>query len=331
MRRAQIQFYCFIKVCDGFFDYQTPGVNAVFIAMTTLVANTFKRGLRWFGLLLLLSQAAWAGSSLAVEFPFKLRAGLIWVQVDGPRGETPLHFILDSGAEASVIDLATARRLHLALGQPVTVRGINDTTSGYWTDSLRAQMGGVSLSTKYLAMDLSALSAACHREVDGLIGADFFAGRVVQIDFAKEKVRLLESCRPGLKDEVLPLQVQAARLRVPVEVMGFGKGWARLDTGCASALHWAVSAAALNQEGTSQELGVGVTSVVIHHNTQTVRLGGLTLERVSTGLHAEKLLAGEDGLLGAGLLSHFAVVTIDEPDGQLILESFSNPKPSNRR
>jgi hypothetical protein len=299
--------------------------------MRRLVASMLGCGLKWFGLFLLLLQgsAAWAAS--LTEFPFKMRADLIWVQVESPRCSKPLNFILDSGAEASVINAETARRFHLELGQPVTVRGINATTSGYWTESLQAHVGGILLPTKYLAMDLSALSDACHRAVDGLIGADFFAGRVVQIDFAREKICLLEQYTPVARTEVLPLRIEGARMRVPLEVVGLGKGWARLDTGCASALHWAVSTAAIADQKTTRELGVGVTSLVIRRNTQSVRLGGLTLEHVSTGLHTEKLLAGEDGLLGAGLLSHFAMVTIDEPAGQLTLEEFSNPKPSNRR
>jgi hypothetical protein len=142
---------------------------------------------------------------------------------------------------------------------------------------------------------------------------------------------LLAKSQPGSKAEILPLQIEASRLRVPVEVVGLGKAWARLDTGCASALHWAVSTAVLAGQDSSQELGVGVTSVLIRQNNQSVRLGRLNLEHVSTGLHTEKLLAGEDGLLGAGLLSRFAIVTIDEPAGQLILEEFSNPKPHSRR
>jgi Aspartyl protease len=294
-------------------------------------ASNIKRKLMGLGLLLLLCQAvsAWCGPLATI--PFKQRAGLIWVQVDNPAGGKPLQFILDSGAEASVLDLETARRIHLELGQPVTVRGINSTTLGYRIDAWPARMGGVDLPTNYLAMDLSALSAACHRQVDGLIGADFFAGRVVQIDFARDRIHLLAASKPGEKAQVLPLQIQASRLRVPVEVVGLGKAWARLDTGCASELHWAVSTAVLASQDSSQELGVGVTSVVIRQNSQSVRLGALTLERVATGLHTEKLLAGEDGLLGTGLLSHFAIVTIDEPAGQLILEEFSNPKPPSRR
>lgn len=164
------------------------------------------------------------------------------------------------------------------------------------------------------------------KEVEETNGNEFFAGRVVQIDFANEKIRLLENCSPGANAEVLPLQIEAARLRVPIEVVGLGKAWARLDTGCASALHWAVSATALAGERSSEELGVGVSSLLIRENAKTVRLGNLTLNNISTGLHTEKLLAGEAGLLGTGLLSHFATVTIDEPAGRLVLERLPSCK-----
>lgn len=285
-----------------------------------------RRVLKRFGLLLLLWQGVSAWPGFAAEFPFQWRAGLIWVQIDSPHSAKPLHFILDSGAEASVIDLQTARRLHLEFGQPVTIRGINATAPGYWTECLSAHISAIPLPAKYLAMDLSAVSAACHRAVDGLIGADFFAGRVVQIDFAQEKIRLLENYRPEVNAEVLPLQIQALRLRVPVEVAGLGKAWARLDTGCASALHWAISSNTPVEEGSSQELGVGVSSLLIRQNAKTVRLGRLTLANISTGLHTENLLEGESGLLGAGLLSQFSIVTIDEPGGQLVLEGLSTHK-----
>jgi hypothetical protein len=285
----------------------------------------------WVALLFLLTQEGFVWPACADEFPFKLRAGLIWLQVESPRGGKPLNFILDSGAEASVMDTATARHLDLELGQPVTVRGINTTSLGHWTESWLAMVGGVSPLTNHLAMDLSALSADCHHEVDGLIGADFFAGRVVQIDFANEKIRLLDNYKPGDKAEVLRLQIEASKLRVPVEVVGFGQGWARLDTGCAAALRWTVTKAMLASQDSSKELAVGVSSQVIRRHTQSVRLGGLTLEHVSTGLQSEALMAGEAGLLGAGLLSRFSIVTINEPAGQLVLEGFTNSQPPTRR
>jgi hypothetical protein len=47
--------------------------------------------------------------------------------------------------------------------------------------------------------------------VDGLIGADFFIGRIVQIDFAREKIRLLENYSPPVKAEVLPILEEFAK------------------------------------------------------------------------------------------------------------------------
>jgi hypothetical protein len=281
-------------------------------------SRKLNRGLISFGVLLLLGVSAWTAP--VTEVPFTFRAGLIWIQVDGPNGGKPLKFILDSGAEANVINLKTSRQLGLRRGEPITVRGISATTEGYWPEFFSARIGAVSLPTNYLAMDLSELSSACHSHADGLIGAEFFAGRVVQIDFANEKIRLLENYAPPAKAETLPLEIEASRLRTPVEVVGFGKAWARVDTGCASALHWTVSANAFAQETSSDELDVGVSSVLIHHNNKSVRLGGLTLHNISTGLHTETLLAGETGLMGTGLLSEFSVVTIDEHTGHLVLE-----------
>jgi hypothetical protein len=279
---------------------------------------------KWIALIFLLTQQLSASPEPAVELPFKWRAGLIWVQVEGPRGGKPLNFILDSGVEYSVLDLASARSFNLGVGQPVTVHGMNTASSGYLTESWRAWVGGVFSMTNRLAMDLSALSADCHRQVDGLIGAELFAGRVVQIDFANERIRLLQNYKPVGKAEVLPLQIQAWKIRVPVEVVGLGKGLARLNTGCASSLRWSVTKSMLAAPGSSKP------QVVIRRNTQSVRLGGLTLEDISTRLQSEASMAGEAGMLGTGLLSHFSFVTIDEPAGQLILEGLITPKPANR-
>jgi hypothetical protein len=276
--------------------------------------------------MLLLTQEAFASPDSTVEFPFKWREGLIWVQVQGPRGGKPLNFVLDSAVEANVLDLETARRLNLGMGRPVKVHGMNTSSPGYLTESWPSRAGGVSPITNRLAMDLSTMSADCHRQVDGLIGADFFAGRVVQIDFASEKIRLLGNYQPGDKAEILPLQIQASKLRVPVEIVGLGKGWARLNTGCASSLRWAVTKTMLASQDSSREPGVGITSLVVRRNTQSVRLGSLTLEHVTTGLQSEAMMAGEAGMLGAGLLSHFSIVTIDEPAGHLILEGLDQPK-----
>jgi len=229
-----------------------------------------------------------------------------------------------------MLDLASARRLNMGIGQPIAVRAMNTASSGYLTESWRARVAGVYSMTNRLAMDLSALSADCHHQVDGLIGAEFFAGHIVQIDFAKERIRLLQNYQPADKAEVLPLQIRARQIRIPVEVIGLGKGLARLNTGCASSLRWSVTKSMLASPDAPKPQGAGVTNLIVRKNTQSVRLGSLTLEDVPTGLQSEAMLAGEGGMMGAGLLSRFSIVTIDEPSGHLILEGLLKPKPPAR-
>jgi hypothetical protein len=64
----------------------------------------------------------------------------------------PIALIVDSISTSFELVLFTPE------SSRVTVRGINTTTRGYWPETLPARMGGVSLPTNYLAMDLSRLT-----------------------------------------------------------------------------------------------------------------------------------------------------------------------------
>ena len=68
-----------------------------------------------------------------------------------------------------------------------------------------AKIGDTKLPSEYLAVDLEKLSSSCERPVDGLVGADFFRERVVQIDFDAKKIRLVKSPKGGQSGETLPL------------------------------------------------------------------------------------------------------------------------------
>jgi len=71
------------------------------------------------------------------------------------------------------------------------VHGVQTMLTRYWQERMSAKVGAVELPRGYLAVDLEKLSASCERNVDGLIGADFFRRRVVQIDFDAQKIRLV--------------------------------------------------------------------------------------------------------------------------------------------
>lgn len=262
-----------------------------------------------------------AAPSALAEFPFQFREGLLWVEVTTPQSAKPLNLLLDTGAEVSAVNLSTARRLGLRLADRVRVRGVNASLTGYWPQNLAATAGEVGLPTEYLALDLSRLSRACERPVDGLIGADFFRDRIVQIDFAAQKVRLLNPDDIRAPADSLPLDVRSCGMRVRAGVNGGEPQWLRVDTGCATALHWVTRS--VQPEKCDSKVAIGLTKLNIPQQRTTVNLGGHTFWEVPTGLHRTPIFPGEAGLLGNGLLSQFSTVTIDAKAGRLILQKGS--------
>ena len=250
--------------------------------------------------------------------PFQFREGLIRVQVRVPQTAEPLNFILDTGAEVSVIGLQTMRRLGLKSGKRVAVRAVQSTTEGFWPVPIHATAGGVRLPMNFLALDLVSLSRACEIPVDGLIGADFFRGRIVQIDFEEEIVKPLKSYKPSVVEEVIPLQTRSGSLCASIVVDGGAAEWARLDTGCAAALQWVTSRPP--PESCSRKMAIGLAAVSIPMSSASVRLGTLTFVDVPVGIHTQSLFPGESGLLGNGLLSRFRRVTVDSKAGRLLLQ-----------
>jgi predicted aspartyl protease len=256
------------------------------------------------------------------EFSFELREGLIWAQVNVPQTSKPLNFLLDTGAGVSVVNLGTAEKLGLPLGKGVSVQGVGAHSAGYWPERLSATIGQVPLPRDYLAVDLNELSGACNCHVDGLVGADFFQDRVVQVDFKARKVRLLAASEAG--GESVPLRVRHGSLQVQVSVNNSALGWARLDTGCASSLQWTETGKTQSHlgkaAGPSPAVAVGLASLSIPLEKGTVQLGSYHFENVSIGVHEKPIFPGEAGLLGSGMLSRFERVTIDAKSGHLFLQ-----------
>lgn len=280
--------------------------------------------MRWFLFVILAVQVAFACGEVATasptEFPFEYREGLLWIKVAIPQSEQPLNFLVDTGAGVSVINLDTAKRIGLKLGREVTVRGVEKMLIGYSQQRLAAKVGDVKLPNEYLAVDLEALSRSCEVPVDGLVGADFFRGRVVQIDFVASKIRILKSAEPEQDASSLPLQLRSCGMRVPICVNGHASQWVRLDTGCVTALQWVTTDV---PERCARQVAIGLAQISIPQTKTTVNLGGNEFSDIPTGLHEKPIFAGEAGLLGNGLLSRFSSVTIDAKAGRVILEKRS--------
>ncbi len=259
-------------------------------------------------------QLALPGFARDIPFDFVDGYILLHASVDAH----PVTLILDSGASASVLSLEAARRLHLALGEPQPVDGVDASATAYKIDPASPSANGVPLGKVGLAIELRNAAQLCSEPVDGLIGANFFKGRVTEIDYAHKRLRLLADAPAG--GESLPLRAENGVYCLPVSVNGSKPRWTRLDTGCNDALHWVVPrlAAAQARRGVS----IGFITDTQDETLTAIRLGRLALPHVETALHGSAIFPGEAGLLGSEVLAQYRV-TIDARGGRIFLAQAS--------
>jgi hypothetical protein len=266
----------------------------------------------------LIFSGAGASSLLAANtIPFEYSEGLLWVQITVPQSARPLNFLFDTGAEVSVINADTAARLGLGGGRQIQVEGVQTTTTGHWPVTLAAKAGNAELPSKYLSLDLGRLAHSCCQPLDGLLGADFIQGKVVEIDFRSHLLRFEDKPSPLKTDIELPLKFSGSCFCMPISINGHCKQWVRLDTGCATALQWVTSDSHVAIH--SEKPAIGLAGLSIPQSLTTILLGGKQFEQIPTGIHSRAIFAGEAGLLGNDLLSRFKTVTIDTKSGRLTL------------
>jgi hypothetical protein len=236
--------------------------------------------------------------------PIEIRDGLIWVKVQAAGQERPLNFLLDSGAGCSVLSANVAQKLGVKYGRTEKVRRVESTVMTRRVRDFQASVGGIPISETPLALDLSDVSDLCSRPVDGLLGHDFFSGRIIQIDFQASRLRILDEADPTTATSVLRMKVGQGAMLVPVSVDGSEPKWTRLDTGCDDSLHWVA--------GRDES-----------YVSTSVQLGNEQLRGVKTALHAQEIFPQEAGMLGVGALRNYRV-TIDAVNRQLLLEKRSS-------
>jgi hypothetical protein len=258
-----------------------------------------------------------------VEVPFRFTDGFIRVNARVASSREPLSMLLDSGASASVLNLATASRLKIAVGKPLTVRGVTSDASAYEIEPKPSTISGVPSGNITLVADMHQARELCSDQVDGLIGADFFRDRVVQIDYARQRLRILAKS-PGSQTSLrLPIKLINDVACVGVGVNGSSSRWTRIDTGCNDSLHWVIPR--LAGQGKTHAASIGFVTNSRDLVLARVALGRHSIESVPAALHGRPFFDGEAGLLGNGLLSRFTV-TLDWPGKSLILQDRIDPR-----
>lgn len=260
------------------------------------------------------------------EIPFKFVDGFIIVSARVGASAKPFSFLVDSGASTSVLSLKAAERLRLPLLAPEPVQGVGAESVAYHIAPVKATAGRVRLTHIPIVLDLSNAAELCSHPVDGLLGMDFFANRIVQIDYHAQKIRLLSRTDDVTADVRVPLQVRNGTFNVPVGVNGSTHRWTRLDTGSNDSLHWVTRperSSRRNSQGT-----IGFLTDPSRMFRASVQVGDRTFDSVHVAPHDQEIFAGEAGLLGNGILSRFTV-TIDSVKGQMLLQE--SPAPSKVR
>jgi hypothetical protein len=252
------------------------------------------------------------------EIPFKLRDGFVWIEVVASGRTERLHFLIDSGAQVSVLNSTLATKLGLKGGRRICVMGVGKQTTGLWPQTLEAHAGTIGLPRNYLVLDLSELSHACtNAVVDGIIGADLFHDRIVQLDYEHSIVRILAEAPVDPAATSIPLRRRQCGMLVPVGINDSITEWVRLDTGCASAFQWVTGS--VRPEQCTRRVAVALSKVSIPVTVIKVTIGTKEFTQVATDVHSEEVFPGEKGILGNGLLSRFSTVTVDARASRVLL------------
>jgi len=282
------------------------------------------------------------------EHPFEIASNKPYVQVT-INGSAPNMFIFDTGcAGGSVIARECADRLrlgrgaeesqHLGAGAGVdvgvaTVRGV---TLGLGGDTLSAP--------EFRVFSLAHVEPFEGRRVDGLLGEDFLRRHVVQFDYAKRKVRILDprSYVPDAKATVVPIDTESglAVAEGSVALPGRSAIPCRLviDTGVRATVifyhPFSVANGLLDASGraVTATIGGGAGGETRGDLGRVDRLsvGGLTFakpvalfSRDTVGVFAQ---SEPDGIVGGELLRRCRV-TFDYPGGRLVLEPYAERAP----
>lgn len=249
-----------------------------------------------------------------VDMPFRISRGMILIAPTIHGSERPMNFILDSGAGESVLARRTAKELGLSLTKGERVRTVRGTQSAHRSETvhfnLGAPAGGLRFSADPLVIDLSSASRTLGTPIDGLIGADFFAGRSIKIDFKRSRLHVSPAGKPCPTATRLPLSRGRDGMFVGLTAGDSSLQRVRLDTGCSRSLCWSPPAG-------SSLLGSRDGKTL----KTDVNFGSLVMADVSTDLYRKPLFAGEDGLLGTALLSRFESIWIDSVNHRITFES----------
>lgn len=293
-----------------------------------------------------------AGTS-ARSIPFEFVHGEILLKV-GVGGGPPSTFILDTGANMDVVSLQYAKAAGLSLERWVSgFVGIGEKPPEMHlvTDALTFSLPGVDVSdSQVFAISLDStqdcLALAAARQpgdvapvIDGFLGAPFFRGLVVEIDYLQRQIHLYDPSSYAYKGRgrSIPIEMDAMYTYVDAQVSAKGHRAAHaklvVDTGAGalSLTKQFADAHGIMPPGDTLRPGKECGSAGLSSDPTLVgtldrlKIGHFTLRHPLTVFYQATASRTYDGLLGGDALQNFTVI-FDYSRQRMILEPVRHPK-----
>ena len=248
-------------------------------------------------------------------------------------GSKPLWFLLDTGYGVTTIHPDLIEPLGLKRAGQLTIVGIAGEEKAVTYEGAVFDFGGTNYSPRRVA-SLPSDAENFHHRRDGVLGAGFFRRFVVEVDFAKNILRLHEpqSFDYSGKGEILPLQfeqdVPIVEATITTPRKKLVRGRFDVDTGCDDHLCLSREFVETNQLAlkadappSGKKVGVGGGARIHLGTVSQLQLGRFTLKKVSANFFADGSPAGKgiDGHIGMATLQHYKVI-FDYSRRRMILE-----------
>ena len=161
------------------------------------------------------------------------RGEALYVTLRGPQGE-PWKFIVDTGAPDTMLDRSLEARLGPVLGTEQANYGYFGVRPVKVFAAPKLSLGGHVLRTgeRVLTDDFATLFP--RRHVKGILGMDCLRHYILQLDFSRATLRLLDPARPpgGTLGQPYRLRSSSGALYLEGDLFGLGRTAFQVDTGC---------------------------------------------------------------------------------------------------
>jgi predicted aspartyl protease len=206
---------------------------------------------------------------------FDIYRGYLIVARGSAGPQKDLNFLLDTGANPTVLDRRVAQKLHLQEA-PGVLAGVNGRVQAGQATVPSLQFGPIRKDNFAVVVeDLSFLSEAIPVRIDGVIGFDLVGQEPFEIDYTAS--RILFGSIPSLKNS-LPLELRGELPIVSAEVDHLSAHLV-LDTGASSLILFAPKGPAMISRVKASDVQKS-SSMMGEFERKPVQLGSLTLGQV---------------------------------------------------